>query len=74
MSDPTAPAATPPAAPPPRADADGLPPLPKPEELTNLSDFFGILRGRIDFDEALREIRRERDEWDEPDADDPADD
>ena len=74
MSDPTAPAGSP-AAPPPRADADGLPPLPKPEELTKLSDFFGVLRGRMDFDETLREIRRERDEWDEPeDADAGADD
>ena len=74
MSDPSAPAEPPPAAPPPRADAAGLPPLPKPEELTKLSDFFGILRGRMDFEETLREVRQERDEWDEPDSDAAADD
>ena len=71
MSDPK-PADAPPAPPP--ADADGLPPLPKPEELTKLSDFFGILRGRMDFEETLAEIRRERDEWDEDDADMAGDD
>ena len=71
MNDPQ-PADAPPAPPP--ADADGLPPLPKPEELTKLSDFRGILRGRMNFEETLAEIRRERDEWDEDDADMAGDD
>ncbi len=64
MSDVPSPAAD---LPPARATArTDLPPLPKPEEITSLSQFFGILRGRIDFEETLAEIRRERDEWDEP--------
>ena len=71
MSDSTAPAT---AATTEAADAPDLPPLPKPEELTKLSDFFGILRGRMDYEETLREIRRERDEWDEPDTPLSADD
>ena len=61
MSDIPTPAADPPT---PAENATGLPPLPKPEELTSLSQFFGILRGRIDFERTLAEIRRERDEWD----------
>ncbi|NNJ24350.1 hypothetical protein [Alienimonas chondri] len=58
MSDPSSPAADPP-----YASAESLPALPKPEEISSLSQLFGVLKGRFDLDTELAELRSDRDDW-----------
>ena len=63
MNGATPPAATAGESNPPVPGSADPPPLPKPEDITSVTQLFGLLRGHIDYEAVLEDLREARTGW-----------